>query len=354
MNMLAIYLRIEHKWSEAEAIDWELLPMQRKLFGNRHLCVGDTLARMADEFLNQNRLDEAENCDHEAASIYHDARGKDNHDMIQPLTHLSRIRMKRGDLAEAESLLRQAISCDNESHPTSAGPLTAALLELAEHRRATNDMAQADALMVQAVGVYEKFSESEPSIALLNAGALLAIKGQQKGDPASLERYLEFLHKTIGRNHKFPGGGRFEFSTSMDQLSKLLAEAEHVARDALAVQASEDSEYKLRNFVKRRLVLGDILVRESKFAEAEQTLAEARTVQEQDPRSDNGRRLGLYGRLLNLYEKWEKPDQAAEWRQKRDELKSVQAATNSAPPGAINSPATATNLVSAPVERTAN
>jgi tetratricopeptide (TPR) repeat protein len=250
--------------------------------------------------------------------------------------------------------LRQAIFCDNESHPASPGPLTTALLELAQHRRATNDMTEADALMVRAVDVYEKFSESEPNIALLNAGALLAIEGQQKGDTALLGKYLEFLHKTIGGSHKFPGGGRLEFSSSMDQLSKLLAEAgqlaeaEHVARDALAVQASEDNEYKLRNFVKRRFALGDILVRESKFAEAEQTLAEARTVQEQDPRSDNGSRLGLYGRLLDLYKKWGKPDQAAEWQQKQDELKAVQAATNSASPAAINSPATSTNSVSAP------
>jgi serine/threonine-protein kinase len=61
--------------------------------------------------------------------------------------------------------------------------------------------------------------------------------------------------------------------------------------------------------------LGDCLIALGRFTEAEQYLLEADTVLQSNPQSPARRRRETIERLVRLYEQWNKPNAAAQWRE---------------------------------------
>src|SRR5262249_36466423 len=93
---------------------------------------------------------------------------------------------------------------------------------------------------------------------------------------------------------------------------------EPVARDSLAILDKKEPD-AWRTFNTRSL-LGGALLGQQKHADAEPLLLQGyegmKAREAKIPKGDRGRLTEALERLVQLYDAWDKPDQAAEWRKR--------------------------------------
>ncbi|MDX1388291.1 MAG: tetratricopeptide repeat protein, partial [Acidobacteriota bacterium] len=84
--------------------------------------------------------------------------------------------------------------------------------------------------------------------------------------------------------------------------------------EAIAVYERDHPE-KIKNLADARSIRGGVLVRLERFAEAEPILIEAYEMLE---KTESVNRTGrALGRIVELYDAWGKPEEAARWREKQ-------------------------------------
>lgn len=91
------------------------------------------------------------------------------------------------------------------------------------------------------------------------------------------------------------------------------AEADSLLRACLVIQEIGLPEGCWR-IAETRSILGKALAAQKQFDEAESLLRDAYTVMENDPQAPHKRTNNALARIVNLYEAWNRPQQAAQWR----------------------------------------
>ncbi len=308
------------EYEAAEPLYREAWQGRQRLLGAEHL---DTLASWEGieiVLFQTRRLEEAERIGRQILPIRERVLGLDARATIEALLNLSGPAGYRGDYAEAERLVREAL---RRCQRTGTNPLQGfyCVKELAGHRLLQGDPREAEELLTEAVpqavrtlgadhlvtlwmhrvlaralADEGRFTEAEAL-----ASAVLAARRRQTSDPEGTGRTLLVLGCALVELGK------------LDEAEPHLKEAltlfhEHVPnRDALAAQASN--------------WLGAIAVARKAYPEAEALLLPDSdqfftTAAKMSP---NERRVAV-GHIVKLYEAWEKPEQAAVWQKKLDQL----------------------------------
>src|SRR5213078_1873533 len=94
----------------AEAMFRETLAMRRKLLGNEHHEVADTLIVFGELLRRQHNYPEAELLIREALAIRRKLFGTNAANTSSPLYCLGQLRQAQGELEEAETLYREALA----------------------------------------------------------------------------------------------------------------------------------------------------------------------------------------------------------------------------------------------------
>jgi tetratricopeptide (TPR) repeat protein len=124
-----------------------------------------------------------------------------------------------------------------------------------------------------------------------------ALRGRAEADPNGFCTQLWYLYNNLKMQGKF-------------------AEAERVSRESLDVTARHRPDSWLVPYV--RSLVGDMLLKQKRYAEAEPMLIEGyrgmKSRESQAPERIRPIIVDAVRQLVELYEAWDRPAQAAEWR----------------------------------------
>ena len=315
VNNLAALLKGKGDYHEAETMYREALVMTRRLHGNEHKNVARALHNLAGVLKAKRDYAGAVTCCREALDMNRKLLGREHPRVANNSTSLALLLRETGDLDAAEALCREAIETQRKvlgkDHPDLARSLNTQATLLG----ALGDLDAAEQTAREALFIRrERLGDDHPLVAtsLGTVGQLLGERRDYAAAEPLLREAREIRRRRYGEDHP----------ATLDMMDKL----------ALMLQAQDklsEAELLFKQIVRRsqetlapghwrtasyQSDYGLCLMRLRRFEEAEQQLL--------DGYSGLGAALGENHRqtndvltnLVELYEAWDKPDQAAEYR----------------------------------------
>jgi tetratricopeptide (TPR) repeat protein len=260
-------------YQEAERLFRESLEIRRKLYGDDHLTVSDSLNDLAMSLNAQGRHTDAEPLYRQALAIRQKLLGDQSPEVAQSLNNLGMFLYRRGAFAEAEQLFRKALEVNRkllgQEHPEVAANFNNLGLVL----RDSGKLPEAEEAFQQTLAMDRKFyGPDHPAYAntLVNLASLQARMGKYDEAEKNFNEGIKIRGKTFGENHW----------------------------DTAAA----------------RSLLGGCLTKEGKYAQAEKLLTESLEIIKKQFGQDHPRTQAALRRVVELYEAWGKPKQAAAYK----------------------------------------
>jgi serine/threonine protein kinase/tetratricopeptide (TPR) repeat protein len=352
---LLMYLKGDHAASEPLCRD--ALAMRRRLLKPDHPDVTQSLDDLGNVLVGEGKLTEAEPLLREALALRRNRLGPEHKDVAASMNSLGRLYSDRGQFTEAAELYRQSLAIHRKlygsEHPLVAGSLNnlAAMLQeledfdgaavlyrealamrlkqlgqdhpdvalslsnLASILQDKREYDEAEQLYRQSLALRIKlFGEGHPRLAITmnNLATLLKDKGNYAEAESLFQQTLALRRKLLGETH-------YETATTISNLGNVFLvqgqynEAMRHFQQALeiyqkALSADHWMVYRTRSFI------GSCLTKLKRYREAEEQLlaAHAGLKTTRGERHEATRRS--VNRLIELYEAWGKPDQAAVYR----------------------------------------
>ncbi|GMU36431.1 MAG: serine/threonine-protein kinase [Phycisphaerae bacterium] len=363
-NDLAAMLQAEGRYEEAEALYREALAAREAELGEDHADVATVLNNLAVLLGQLGQNEEAESLHRRALRIRVRAGGEDSLDAILSRQNLAVILEAQGEFAEAEALYRGVL----EVYTKVFGPEHPASLKvtgnLAVVLNSQQKDAEAETLFKEVIARYAKaVGEDHPdALVVVNNYALLCYR-QQRDEEARMmfARIVEARRRVLGPEHPDLALACNNLAQTLQTMNRS-AEAEPHFREALGIYEKvlgqehplvastrialaralmsqgryRESEPVLQEALRIRRktlpddvisiseavgLLGENLIKLDRFPDAEPLLLESysRLVALPDPRGPDvdARVSAAARRLVQLYERWNKPDKAAEWAAKQ-------------------------------------
>jgi serine/threonine protein kinase len=304
----------------------EALAMRRKVLGPRHPDVAITLAELGRVYQDQGLNQRAEPLHREALDIRRSALGPGHRETAVSESDLASVLRLKGDLDGAERLLRQSydtnVKTRGADHPNSAVNLQ----DLGVIAAMRGDPAAAEPLLRQALGMQRKaLGNVHPVVATtLNNLARVLLELRRYDDAAAAEREaLTMITTTLGREHQLAA----IYTINLAEIHVAMgdpAAAEPLLREGLRVRDRAPGIVPTRRRTRleddwsvgaTRSLLGAVLTRLHRFAEAETALLDARRELESLPGTGGTEMKIAYARLVDLYFAWGKPARAASFRE---------------------------------------
>jgi len=361
LNNLAELVKVRGDLAGAEALYREQLVIQKKCFGQNHPSVASCLNNLGNLLKARRDLTGAEALHREALKIKKKVFGEEHPRVADTLSNLGAVLFDKGDYDDAERLYVEALAMRrkllNDQHPD----ITLSFSQLAVLKAARGEYAAAEENFREVVSRQRKSQDRlQLADSLYNLGRVLASRGNFAAAETTLQEALQIRLAKLG-----PGHARTQ--ESMSVLARLYlstrryANAEPLLRDVLHF-SGQASPTPSPSSLETTALLGECLARQGKYAEAEPLLRQGLTdYQQKQPNTslafstqsllgwsllgqqkfDDAEPLLLKAyeglkrrdaerpsrshqllikeageRIIQLYEMWGKPDQAAEWRQK--------------------------------------
>lgn len=354
MVELATIMSVQGEYPESEAVHRDVLTMQRRLLSPDDPALLASTTRMAVIHIAKGEFDDAETLIRSTLAAARRARRLED---VATGTHwLAYLLASTGREPEAEPLCREALALRRQFYGHEHPKIAASMVSLGRALRALERFDEAEALLRDAVAMREKYlgpDQSQVVTAKTELGALLAERGQLDEARSTLEWAVAH------RRRSKPG--HVDCSIALYELGRLrateddLAPAERLFREALAVQKAQ---LNTRNpfLADTQIALGELLVRTGRADEGEPFLRAGLATREQTlvpgavrlafARGALGACLVTLGRcaeaeplaraahdrlrerrgavhrdtlvarrrLVTLYERWNRPEQAAAYR----------------------------------------
>ena len=312
-GLAAAYLEAG-RLDEAEPLHREVLALGERLHGPEALSVATAASNYGRTLEWQGRVVEAESLYRRAIAIRR-AAGDRSTDFGANLSYLGGLLSERGRHAEALPLQQEALALVEATvgadHPYGAfalNDLSITQVELGEHEAALAALDRALAISRDHLGRDHPFTATM----LYNRASVLRDLG--RSDEA-LEAYTEAL---AARRRALPEGHQ-EIGTSLVGLGNLLrtlgrpAEAEPLLREALAIrEAGLPSPHRVTAVAQGNLGLA--LLAQRRFEEAEGHLQASHRMLQALSDAEPDRLDQARKHLVELYEAWERPEEAARYR----------------------------------------
>jgi serine/threonine-protein kinase len=357
-NALAASLIRTADYERARLLLDEALELNRREHGNSSTAVASTMFNLAELLQATGKLDEAQRFASASIEIYAPQSDRYAVELAEAKNALARILRGKNDLGEAERLQREAIALV-ETRLGKDHPFIAYYLQnLAVVLQAQGELDAAEAMFHESIAVTRKVLGDKHDLlgtSLVTLGTLLHNKGEYDEAESAFRDALAVHKKARGTEHPFVAYDMTALAMLL-QDKGLLDESESLLRDAL--QLYEESVGPDHQYVASALTeLGAVLTEKGLSQDAEPILIRAVEIRAQDYPSTHPlvaatntvyghalARLGRYDdaeRLLvdslpylrtttggadrrtrralhwtvSLYEDWDKPQDAARYRQ---------------------------------------
>ncbi len=313
---LGLLYSSERKFAEAESLLSDVIETQRRRLGTQHFRTLAALNDLAVVYHAEGRLAGAEAMFTQVLEEATKRLGPKHPNTLLTMENLGDLYRQEGDYIKAARLLGTAEALIprvmGTKHPTTLVMMTK--LALLDHAEGKDH--DAELLLEEALSQQRKALGPDHENTLRSAGGLARLYEDEhqfaKAEPI-YRQILEIQVRKFGPNKPIT-------AKTLESLGRLrleqnrYAEAETLLKEALAdLEASQPQG--LDRFETQSL-LGAALVGQGKYAEAEPLLLSAHD-QLQKISVAFGTPIPSGGeRLVELYERWHKPEKAAEWRRR--------------------------------------
>ena len=273
LNNLAVNLYRQRDYVAAERYYREAIEVDRAVFGPGHASVATGLANLGKLLEEQEHYAAAESLLTEALQIRRATLGEDHYETALSLSQLGRLLQVKGDLDRAEGMLREALA----RRERILGP---------DHTGTTTTRNHL-AITLQRQG---NFQAAEPL----------------------LEQVLQAYRENPGEDHWFTGVAHCNLA-ELYHLTGRANESEDAYRTGLAIlREALPNDHHVLAYNESRF--GATLAARSNFAEAETLLLDGlqKLRAHHGPNSRDSQDAA--DRIVELYEAWGKPEEAAEYR----------------------------------------
>jgi len=318
---LAEYLEeLPHEYTEAGTLLREVWRWRQQLLGAENRDTLEALQLYGVTLYQTAHVPEAEQIARLIIPICERTLGHDDSLTIESLISLAGCLAFRGDQAQAEALTREVIRrCDRSGANKDARFMQTK--ELAHHRTTQGDPVEADRLLTEAIPLASReFGSTHPYV--LHLQRVLARALAEEGCFVEAETLArQTLDERLRQSMDPEGNGRTMLILGRALVQKgKLDEAQHLLQAALPllcdyIRNTDASAVLAANW------LGAIQVARGAYPEAEGLLLpdSHRLFDPANQLSPTEVRLAV-GNIIALYEAWRKPEQAAAWKRRLDEL----------------------------------
>ncbi len=318
MNHLASVYVARTDYQKAGPIFREALAIERG-FNENSPDVADLLNNIAQIELNTGNVDEAERLYVEALALNREIFGSEHREIATNLSNLGAVMARKGNNDQALDYFKQGMEMRRNvlgiEHPDvaySANNIASMLHVQGKFDEAEPYYREAREIRRRALGEdHHMFCNTSNNLALL-----LIDKGVLEEAETILKSVLETYSRTIPFDHESNALARLNMALL------LLKKGEHklaepFARDAVGIQTKKLPAGSWRIAVSQS-VLGDSLAGQKQFEAAEKLLTESYRAIEKSLKPDDKRRKESLARVIKMYEAWERPERAAEYRELAD------------------------------------
>ncbi|MGC0772567.1 MAG: serine/threonine-protein kinase [Candidatus Acidiferrum sp.] len=364
MNNLATLYHDQGKFSQAEAIDRQVLEIRQRVLGPEHPQTLSSMDNLAWNFFQEGKYAEAEELGSRALEIQKRVLGPEHPETMRSMNHLAGAYLLQSKYARAEALQRQVLEAQTHvlgpEHPeTLASEVNLTYIFTAEGKYAEaqaqqnttlevmrrvlgsehpytlgcmcgiadvyadqQEYARAETLYRQTLQIYRKAMGPEHPDTLACLAGFGAMYERERKYPLAESLLAEAL---TGRRHAL-GSENEDTMASADDMAlvyisqRKFTEAEPLAREAMDFYRKKGSADWQRFSIESEL--GASLAGQKRYAEAEPLLLEgyqqmlARKHLIAVPDQYHLKRAQEW--LVQLYVDWGKPENAAEWRKKKN------------------------------------
>ena len=355
---LAQTLRFQSKYVDADAAARRALDIRVRAYGPRHADVAASLLQVGSMSVFLADLDRALHVTRQAVGVYESLPQSDSA-LANALVTLGATLIRRAEYEEAERQLRRAIVINRgirAEHPQLASSIMSLAYLVAE---LPDRVAEADSLYRQGIEMRRRTLGSDHPLyafALGDYAAFLNVTGRHREAMAVAQQHYDLITSIFGPEHprtaevmatyavalarvgrtseaiavarrslelRLVRLGRVHNSTAsaMRQLATLLhddgqtAEAERLIREAIEIIRTSSGGAETGLLALAHAELARFQADGRRFAEAEQSLLHALRIYQQSnvPPTHRDHRNALRA-LIELYESWGKPSEAARYR----------------------------------------
>jgi serine/threonine protein kinase/tetratricopeptide (TPR) repeat protein len=300
------------EYARAAVMFEQSLAIRKKLYGNEHPAVADSLVGMGMVLTNRGKFAEAESKHREALAIWRNLPDYENSENAAwCLGHLAWALEGQGKLADAEVTFREALAKIKLVRGEDVADIAPQLTGLAQVLDKQGKRAEAETTYRNALArAKRQYGNDNLKVAEI-LGALGFVLDQQ-GKVAEAETlYREALateKKLLGNEHPDVAESLTELGLVLQKQGKM-AEGDEMRHEALAIQTkllgteppgAVESPDQIADKLRSQGELADFLRQQGKLAEAEATLREAVSIQRQRLGNEHPNMPVLLEKLANV------------------------------------------------------
>jgi serine/threonine protein kinase/Tfp pilus assembly protein PilF len=293
----------------------QALETRRLTLGRDDPAVSESLISLAQLYYELGKYQEAERLFRESLDIRRKLTGDDDLKVSGVLNDLAMSLNAQGRYAEAEPLYRQALAINQKFLGDQSLEVAQSLNNLGMFLYRKEAFAEAEQLFRKALEVNRKLlGEEHPEVStnFNNLGLVLR-------DSGKLPEAEEAFRQTLAMDHKFYGPNHPMYANSLVNIAALQVkmgkydEAEKNFNEGISIRGKIFGENHWETATARSL-LGGCLTKEGKYAQAEKLLTESLEIIKKQFGQEHPRTQAALRRVVELYDAWGKPKQAAVYK----------------------------------------
>jgi tetratricopeptide (TPR) repeat protein len=276
----------------------------------------------ATSLAQQKKYEQAEAIYRECLELRRRLLGTNSSDFLVTLGNLGQTLAERGQLAEAEQVVRDVIDRRTRAGLANTMDTFASVNNLAAILLLRDRLDEAERLLADACRRATQIFGPENPVSTLHLQRALArtLAGQGRFDEAeALAAQTLAVHRRVASSHE--GTGRALLILGRVKVEKgNLDEAEPLLREALDL-FREHSPSRRELIAQAANWLATVQVARKAYPEAERLLlSDPEEFLAPTAQMSSAERRAALGHIVQLYQNWRKPDQAAIWQHRLDEI----------------------------------
>ena len=314
LNRLGMVLREKGHYDEAESLHRQALAMQRRLFGDVHPDITDSMNNLARVLEIRGDHDATEALYRELLATKRVLLGDEHAEVAMTLNNLAVLLEGEGRHEEAEAMHWQALAIRRKRLPENHPQTATSLHNLATVFSRQKDFDQAELLYREALAMRRaSLGRDHPAVAstLQNLAVMFRRRGDYEAAEAMFLDAITIHRNVFGGRHRNVAYSLHSLASTYD-LRGDAAAAEPLHREAIAIMVSALGEQHSHT-VLFQIALASNLTVLGRFEEAETLLLGVQALSEDT--GGNGDARLVWQKLAGLYDAWEKPDEAAHYRE---------------------------------------
>jgi len=318
----------QHKFEAAETTLKNALELRRKLFGNAHPEVAMVLNSLATVMGKQGRLADAEEMLRELVEMQRKFLGNEHRYIALALYNLASCLREEGKLDEAEQRFKEALEMVRKLFGDSHIDVASSLFGLADLLGSVGRFAEAESMFYEALPMFQQaLGTNHPQVVATRELLITALQHQGKSVQAEAlcQEQITSLRSNPGTDTRKLGDALWQLTSTLFVQGKS-SETERAARECLTCyEAIAPDDWPAFN---ARSLLGAALFDQQKYADAEPYLISGyeglKRHEASLPVSYKLMLGGTLDKLVQLYDRTGKTNQANEWKQKLMDLDRAQ------------------------------